>query len=370
MRIAALDIACLRLPPLPGADALRGGTAGATEALLYTVRTECGREASMMGFAGRSALGAGHTAAASLRPFLLGRDARLREAIWHDWRTADRWWHHLPIYAYGPVDCCLWLLAAEAAGEPLWRFIGGVRDRVPVYASSLVLPGPEAYAAEARAVQAAGLRGYKIHPPGRALDEDIAIHRAVRDAVGPDFALMSDPVQPYSLSEAMRLGRELERLGYLWLEEPLPDEATGALEALSRALDIPVIGAEVLAKHPYSVADLCARRAVDGVRADASWTGGVTGTLKTAHLAEAFHMPCEIHTAIFHPIEAVNLHLCGAVRNCGWFEVLWPMAPFAFGLAQPLPIGPDGLAVMPEGPGLGLALDRQALARATFAEIP
>lgn len=56
----------------------------------------------------------------------------------------------------------------------------------------------------------------------------------------------------------------------------------------------------MLVKPPYSLADLVARRVVDGVRAEVSWTGGVTGTLKTAHLAEAFHMPCEVHTAIFH----------------------------------------------------------------------
>jgi L-alanine-DL-glutamate epimerase-like enolase superfamily enzyme len=107
-------------------------------------------------------------------------------------------------------------------------------------------------------------------------------------------------VAPYSFDQALRLGRELERLDYLWSEEPLPDEATSALAEFSRALDIPEIGGEVLVKRPSSLADMVARRVVDGVRADVSWTGGMTGTLKTAHLAEAFYMPCEVHTAIFH----------------------------------------------------------------------
>lgn len=365
MRITALDIRACRLPEaLPSQGSLRGG-AGAMECLAYTMHCEDGSEATMLGFAGRSARGFGETAAASLRPFVIGRDALDREAAWHDWRRADRWWHHLPIFAWGPIDCCLWLLAAQAAGQPLWRYIGGARDRVPVYASSLILADARAYADEALAVRAAGLRGYKIHPPGRALAEDIAIHEAVREAVGPDFPLMSDPVQPYSFDEALRLGRALERLGYLWLEEPLPDEATGALAELSRALDIPVIAGEVLAKHPYSLADYAARRVVDGLRADVSWTGGVTGTLKTAHLAEAFHMPCEIHTSIFHPLEMMNLHLCGAVRNCGWFEVLWPMERFAFGLDGALPIH-DGMATMPSAPGLGMALDAAAIDAATL----
>jgi L-alanine-DL-glutamate epimerase-like enolase superfamily enzyme len=370
MKIAALDIRACRhaAAAIPGAAMRDGQAREGLEFLVFTLRCEDGREASMFGFAGRSALGAAHSAAASLRPFLIGRDARDREAIWHDWRTADRWWHHLPIYAFGPVDCCLWLLAAEAAGEPLWRFIGGARDKVPAYASSLVLPDADAYVAEARAVKAAGMKAYKIHPPARSLDEDIEIHRAVRDAVGDDFPLMSDPVQPYTFDEALRLGRELERLGYLWLEEPLPDEAFGALRELTRILDIPVVGTEVLAKHPYSVAECIATRVVDAVRADPSWTGGVTGTLKTARLAEAFHMNCELHTTIFHPLEMVNLHLAGSVRNCTYFEVLWPTTTFAFGLDRPLPIQ-DGVAHLPGAPGLGATLDWDLIDDATLARV-
>lgn len=367
MRIESLEIrACRHADAALGGSALRDGQGReGLDYLVYTVKTDCGREASMFGFAGRSAMGSAHLAAASLRPFFMGRNALDREAAWNDWRTADRWWHHLPIYAYGPVDCCLWILGAEAAGQPLWRYIGGARAEVPVYASSLVLPNADAYVAEAKAVQAAGMKAYKIHPPGKSLAEDIEIHRAVREAVGADFPLMSDPVAPYTLDEAVRLGRELERLDYLWLEEPLPDEAFGALRELTRILDIPVIGTEVLPKHPYLVAECLATRVVDGVRADPSWSGGVTGTLKTARLAEAFHAPCELHTTIFHPLELVSLHLNGAVANSRYFEVLWPMDKFDFGLTAPLPIT-DGMARLPDRPGLGIALDRDLIENDTL----
>lgn len=368
MRIAELEIrACRHAGSTIAGAAMRDGQSqDGLEYLVHTLRTEDGRSASMFGFAGRSALGAAHQAAASLRPFFVGRNALDREKAWQDWRTADRWWHHLPIYSYGPLDCCLWILAAEAAGQPLWRFIGGARDRVPVYASSLVLADAEAYAAEARQVQAAGMKAYKIHPPGRSLEADIAIHRAVRAAVGPDFTLMSDPVAPYSLEEAVRLGRVLEELGFAWLEEPLPDEAFGALRELSRVLDIPVVGTEVLPRHPYSVAECIASRVVDAVRADPSWSGGITGTLKTARLAEAFHMKCELHTTILAPLELVNLHLNGAIANSSYLELLWPRAPFDFGLLEPLPIA-DGIATMPDGPGLGIGLDWDLIDNDTIA---
>lgn len=357
MKIAELEIRCCRSPSvIEGASMRDGITQDGLEFLVYTVTTEDGLSASMFGFAGRSALGAGHLAASSLRPFLVGRNALDRERVWHDWRTADRWWHHLPIYSFGPVDCCLWILGAKAAGQPLWRYIGGARSEVPVYASSLVLDDPAAYAAEACAVRDAGFKAYKIHPPGRSLEEDIDIHRSVRSAVGDQFTLMSDPVAPYTLEQAVRLGRELEAMNYKWLEEPLPDENFSALKELTRVLDIPVVGVEVLAKHPYSAAECIAMRVVDAVRADVSWTGGVTGALKTARLAESFHMNCELHTTIFHPLEMVNLHLNGAVNNSTYFELLSPTEKFDFGLAEPLPVA-DGIATLPESPGLGADLD-------------
>lgn len=367
MQIVALDVRGCKVPErFASVTSLASGSTGNMQCLVYTLRTDDGRSASCFGFGGKSVRGAGILAADVLRPFLAGRNVHEREALWHDRRKADRWWDLLPVYSWGPVDCCLWLLSAQAAGLPLYRHLGAARRDIPVYASSLLLPDAAAYAAEALDVKRAGLRGYKLHPPCRSVEEDIDIHKAVRQAVGDDFALMSDPVEPsYGFEGALRLGRALEELGYLWLEEPVPDEAVGALAELTRILDIPVIGGEILAKHPYSLADYAARRVVDGLRADVSWSGGITGALKTAHLAEAFHMPCEFHTTIFHPLEIVNLHLCGAVRGCGWLEILWPIQQFSFGLKGDLPIR-DGIATMPELPGMGMDLDWDAIDDATF----
>ncbi|PHS07269.1 MAG: mandelate racemase [Blastopirellula sp.] len=370
MRISDVEIRCCRHKGLTlTADSFRdGATIDGLEFLVLTVKTESGLSASMFGFAGRSALGAGHLAASSLRPLLVGRNALDREAIWKAYRVADRWWHHLPIYTFGPADICLWLLGAQAANQPLWRYLGGARKEVPVYCSSLVLPDADVYVAEALAVKNEGYKAYKTHPPGKSLKQDIEIHEAIRDAVGEDFDLMADPVAPYTLEEAIQFGRALERLNFKWLEEPLPDESFSALRELTRVLEIPVLGTEVLAKHPYSVAECIATRVVDIVRADVSWTGGVTGVMKTAHLAEAFHMNCEIHSSIFHPLELVNLHVNGAVNNSTYLELLYPTNSFEFGLAEPLPIS-NGIATLPEGSGLGIEFDWDMIDNATFARL-
>lgn len=356
MRLASLDIrACIAPSDVTGSDQLRGASRPeGLEFLVYTLTTDCGQTASMFGFAGASAVGSAHLAA-SLGPFLQGRDPSDREALWHDFRKQDRYWSLLPVYIWGPIDSCLWLLAAQQAAQPLWKYIGGYRSEVPVYVSSMFHTDPQTYVDEASAAKAAGYAAYKLHPPGNSIAEDLDIHAACRGAVG-DFGLMSDPVAFMTYPEALRYGRRLEDLDYLWFEEPMQDENFAALKALSASLDIPVVGTETLAKHPYSIASCIADQIVDVVRADVSWSGGITAVLKTAHLAEAFGMNCEIHTAIFHPLEMVNLHLCAALRNCSYLELLVPQDKFAFGLTERLPIK-NGVARLPDTPGLGRDLD-------------
>jgi L-alanine-DL-glutamate epimerase-like enolase superfamily enzyme len=357
MKITSVEVRCCRR----GADkfkegAFRTGDFRGFDFLVVTITTDDGLSASSFGFAGRSAEGAGKLIADSLRPFLLGRDPRDREKAWHEFRVADRWWGHLPIYAYGPFDTCLWLLCAQAAEQPLYKYLGAYRDEVPVYVSSMVLPSVDAYAEEALQAKAQGLKGYKLHTPGIRFDQDLAAHRLVREVVGPEFTLMSDPVSCLNLEQAIRFGRELERLDYYWFEEPLYDEDIHALRELSRTLQIPIVGTEVIAKHLYSIAECIATRVVDRVRADVSWTGGVTGVMKTARLAEAFGVNCEVHTSIFHPLDMVNLHCCAAIKNCDFFELLYPIDSFAFGLKGNLPIK-NGIAHLPDKPGLGIELN-------------
>jgi L-alanine-DL-glutamate epimerase-like enolase superfamily enzyme len=357
MKITNVDVRCCRRSPVGFArEAFRTGDFSNFEFLVITMTVDSGLSATAFGFAGRSAEGAGKLIADTLRPFFLGRDPLDREKAWHDFRVADRWWGHLPIYAYGPFDTCLWLLSATAADQPLYKYLGAYRDKVPTYASSMILQHPSDYADEALRAKAEGLRAYKLHTPGLDIEEDLETHRLVREAVGPGFTLMSDPVSMYNLEQSIRFGRELERLGYYWLEETMYDEDVHALRELTRTLEIPVVGTEVLAKHPYSVAEVISTRVVDRVRADVSWTGGVTGVMKTARLAEAFGVNCEIHTAIFHPMEVVNLHCAAAIKNCDFFEVLYPLENFAFGLKGKLPIS-DGYATPPSGPGLGMEID-------------
>ena len=365
MKITDIEIRlCKHATPAMKDSEMRDGIRSDLEFLVISMKTDAGIQADTFGFAGRGAKIAGQIAADVLKPFFLGKDPDYREKHWHDFRMVDRWWNHLPIYSYGPFDIACWILSAKAAGLPLYKFLGAYRDKVPIYASSLVNKTPEDYARQALKIKDRGWAAFKLHPPGD-VEFDIKAYTLCREAVGKDFKLMADPVACYNHQEALKIGRVLEKLGYYWLEEPLYDVDYHGLRMLTDKLDIPICGTEVLAGSHYSTAECISSRVVDIVRTDVSWKGGITPVMKTAHLAESFGMQCEIHTAIYMPLELVNLHCAAAIKNCEFFEVLDPIEYFDFGLAEPIRIE-NGHAYLPEKPGLGIELDWDMIDKCTF----
>ncbi len=291
-----------------------------------------------------------------IAPVVVGREVTDREAIWHELQGIDRHLAFFPVFLPGPVDVALWDLAAKTAGLPLYRYLGAYRSELPVYASSLFKPRAADYIEEALSYIARGIRAYKIHPPGTvAADREVA--RSVREAVGPEVTLMSDPVGDYTLEEAIAVGRDLEKLGYHWLEEPFRDFELAKYAQLCAALDIPVAATETTRGGPFGVAQAIRYNAVDIVRADVSWKWGITGTLKIAHLAEANGMRCEVHCTTMGLMDIANLHVSCAIRNCEYFELLVPEDPFRFPVADPYPISPTGMIRVPEKPGLGVEID-------------
>jgi L-alanine-DL-glutamate epimerase-like enolase superfamily enzyme len=176
-----------------------------------------------------------------------------RTAIWHEFWNIDRHLTFFPVYLPGPVDVALYDLAAQAAGLPLYQFLGACRTSLPTYASSLFLPTVDAYVEEARRYVGRGFGAYKAHPPG-PWRTDIKVHHALRDALGPDVVLMTDPVSEYTLEQAIHVGRELERAGYHWFEEPFRDFELAKYAKLCAALDIPIAGTETTRGGPWGVA--------------------------------------------------------------------------------------------------------------------
>ena len=354
MKIADVRVTIVQhpMPPLHGA---RWG--GMQEISLVEVVTDEG----IVGYgSARAQGGSGGRAIADpiLRvaaPRVIGEDPLNRERIWQALARLERA-GYLPIFATSAIDVALWDIAGKALGQPVWRLLGGYRDRLSAYASSAHTESVDAYIRELEDVRARGYRAYKIHPTGRA-SEDVALCRAVREAAGPDFPLMLDPGGAYSRDEAMRVGRVVEQLGFVWYEEPLRDYDFTGYSELSRALDIPVQVAEVVPGHANLSTEYILREAGDHLRSDVYWKGGITGVIKTAHLAEAFNMPLEIHHGASPIMNWANLHVACAIPNCDWFEVLVPENAYDYGLTRYPNPGPDGMVVAPTEPGLGVEID-------------
>ncbi len=184
-------------------------------------------------------------------PLLAGRDPFDREYIWQ-----QLWLSKLPENVVSVIDLALWDLAGRVTGLPVHKLLGGARDRVKAYASSVNSMGrPEDYAAHAADCQRRGYHAYKIHnaiywdpgtrqfaPPRPShIDWDIETCRAVRAAVGDEMVLMYDPWGTYNTyADALRVGRELERLGFYWYEQPMPEYRVESYVRLAEELTIPV----------------------------------------------------------------------------------------------------------------------------------
>ena len=176
-----------------------------------------------------------------LKPILMGQNPLDRERLY---QNLSRMRAQVSTQAVCAVDVALWDLAGKISGLPIHAMIGTFRDKIPVYASSEQHETAEGYVEQALAVKAAGYHGYKLHPNQR-WREDISACKAVRKAVGDDFTLMLDSRSGYDLGQAVKVGRAIEELGFLWYEEPLPNTHKNNNSKHMKKLEIPMNATEL-----------------------------------------------------------------------------------------------------------------------------
>lgn len=306
-----------------------------------------------------------------VKKLLLGLDPLNRELIWkYLWVAAN-----IPENIASVIDNALWDLAGKHANLPVYKLMGGARDRVKAYASSHKNMGqPRDYAEHAKACKEQGYPAYKIHPhyfwnpdtreptPGRPsnIRADIETIHQVREAVGPDYTLMYDPWGTYmTLEEALKVGRELERLNYYWYEHPMPETRPETYIRLCEELTIPILSPEIAAGGVFTRADWILRRASDMTRIDVH-RGGITGARKTAIVAEAYGLRCELHMAAWG-----NLHVMGATHeDTSEYYEKGLLAPGVDNDKVPPHLNnvldvvePDGFITLPTSPGIGFDLN-------------
>lgn len=262
-------------------------------------------------------------------------------------------------------------LAARAAGEPLWRFLGGRNDRLLAYASTAEAVAPEERAERSMHLRAAGFRAVKLRLPIGDWRQSAIVVEKVREAVGADMEIMvdanygwrmaGDARLGWDVAEAVQAARAFERMGVYWLEEPLP---TGDVQGYAelRSKTALRIAAGEMVRQAHEARDLVARGGVDVIQTDVVLSGGVTGARRIADFAALSGRMWSPHTWTNGIGFLVNLHVAMAYSTCAFVEV--PFDPPGWGpdrrdwlLPEPLFIAEDGTIRPPEGPGLGIPAD-------------
>lgn len=368
MKIDDVALTLFEWPGIPSTKYGRhtGQFKGSSQLGLLTVRTDGGVEGhAFLGASSRPASLDAQSMMDQLKPVLMGQDPLDRERLY---REMCRRLRTTTYRAVGAADVALWDIAGKVAGLPIYQLLGAARHSIPAYASSPVLPSKDEYVAQAEEHKAGGWAAYKIHPPTE-WRTDIAICEAVRKAVGDGYPLMLDSTWSYDFPEALRVGKAIEALDYHWYEDPLAEDDLYNYVKLRNLLGIPILATEHSPGGLTGNAPWIMQQATDYLRGDVAVKGGISACIKTAHLAEAFHMSFEIHHGGNSLNNIANLHVALAIANCEFFEVLLPDASQKYGLVEDIEVDRQGMVHAPKGPGLGAAIDFELIKRKTVGEI-
>src|ERR1700726_969709 len=360
MKIASLQTGIVRLPndePLAGFSENATPT---TPIVWLRLRTDDGIEGLGVAYFGGALTGTLRCAVDDLGALVVGEDALRVEAIHRKLRDAAVSAGPAGIFtmALSAIDVACWDIKGKALGLPLWKLLGGGRDRIATYASGALRRGlklEEAVTAAGR-LREKGHRQTKMQlglPGVTSPAREVEQARLIREAVGPDMDLMCDINQRWRVEQAIDIGKRVEDagVGLFWLEDVTTADDYPGLARVTAALATPVAGGEYL----YGIVPfrhMLEARSVDIVMIDQVRSGGITPWLKIAGMAEAFNIP-----VVSHGVPEIHVHLVGAVSNGLTVEYMPRLFPLWRAVPQPV----DGMLEMPAAPGLGLEFDDAAI---------
>jgi L-alanine-DL-glutamate epimerase-like enolase superfamily enzyme len=363
MRIAAIETRCYRFPlEPPFAAAWDPVPRTHQDATVVTVRSDDGVEGH--------ASGDGLPDHELLERLLVGSDPE-QVNVHGILETVD--FHHGRNWV---LEVAIWDLLGRAHGLPLWKILGGRRARIGAYASTGELVSADERVRRCVALRDAGVRAVKIRLHAQDWRADLPVLEAVRAAVGSKLELMVDANQGWRMPgdltprwtrrTAEELVRELERLDVYWLEEPLPTDDLEGYAQLSRN-GIRIAAGEMVRTEAEAKA-LVVDGGVDVVQTDVVLAGGVEGCRRVAAAAREAGSSWSPHTWSNGYGLLANLHVALAFSTEPYLEV--PYDPPAWSperrdwlLPVTLDIASDGTIGPPEGPGLGVVPDFDALER-------
>jgi D-arabinonate dehydratase len=302
-----------------------------------------------------------------LKPQLIGEDPIDVERLWHRmWVPKLIGRRGMTTRAIAGLDIGFWDIRAKVAGLPLYKLLGGFRDRVPTYIAGGYYEegkGLRELAEEMVSNVEMGARAVKMKVGAISIREDAARVKAVRDAIGPDVKLMVDANCAYRSYEAIQMAKAMEDYDVFWFEEPIAADDYAGHRKIAAATTIPIATGEN-EYTKYGFRDLIAQDAVAILNADAKILGGVTEFMKVAAYAQAHDIDIAPHGS-----QDIHVHLVAAIPNGLILEFYRDTVDPMWGniYTHTLTLNDDGTVSPPNVPGIGAEPNRTALERYRIA---
>ena len=346
---------------------IRNGLYTYTESgtVIVRVRTDDGVEG--IGWAGGQAGPdmAVFEAAKALGQLAIGLDVFDVERLWERMFQPKIYGRRgMTVRAMSAIDIAMWDAMGKAAGVPVYKLLGGFRERVPAYlAGGYYLEGKtlDDLANEMLEKVALGARYVKMKIGGAPMREDEERVRAVREAVGDDVQVMVDANNAYSPVDAIKIARRLEKYEPFWFEEPVHAEDYEGLAKVQTNTCIPIATGENEYTR-YGFRDLVACGGADILQPDANVLGGITEFRHVASLAGAHRLPIAPHGS-----PQLHVHLVPAFSNGLIVEWVITEGARAGLFTSPIKLDEEGMVSPPDKPGLGIELVEENLAASLVA---
>jgi len=306
-----------------------------------------------------------------IAPNILGDDPLLHERVWEKlyWTLMPRGQTGYAAHALAAVDLALWDIKGKALNLPVWKLLGGARERVPVYATfGFGFFDREQLAAAAKEWVTQGFRRLKMTVAGEALRhkdtrpvmeairEDARRVQAVREAVGPDVEIFIDANCNLDLYHAKKLAQMIGPFNISFFEEPITQNDALAMAQLRRATGMALACGQNEGLL-FRFRDLLGHEAIDYAQPNVCITGGYTQCLKIAGLAASYNVSVANGGAwSFH-----NMHLQAGVANGSLVEHHYLAVELCRQIYRDLPAPKDGWLTLPDKPGLGFEPDHEAI---------
>jgi len=256
--------------------------------------------------------------------------------------------------AVSAIEIALWDIKGKYFNQSLGAMLGGLRDRVPAYASGALVrayPLDHLVKATQRLVES-GFKQMKTQlalPGETSPEKEVERARRVREAAGPDIDLMCDINQRWAVHQAIDIGKRVEDAHFFWLEDVTAHDDYRGLARVADALITPLTGGECL----YGITPfrhMIEAHSVDIIMIDLNRVGGISNWMKVAAMAEAFNLP-----VVSHLLPEIHVHLIAAIPNGLTVEYM----PWSFRLFDEVPVPVKGELSVPAKPGLGLRFSRE-----------